>query len=235
MENSFGSKNKSLGEQGGFRRASSVFKNGERPVMSAVYFPGGGEHINVGAVWDNDMNAGALSLKLDVANLPWDHETVRIHLFPKESFWNKRLVEALKNREARLEKQISEPGKRHGLPPIYRCVLYVEDRLPSGDVAQKKRIEVGAVWGSLDSMELHLQLHLSELPADAGTRFALLLFPSITDKKESATALREPATVASLPRAALRDALVETVAASPKAPNQELTKGEEGVVCGLAS
>lgn len=150
----------------------------ERPVMSIVKFVKGGEAISVGAVWDNSLPSGALTMRLDLSKINTDAEVIRCSVFPKESFARKVVCGLLTEIEHKIRQRMVAPEEPDPkLPPLFKCVLYIETPNPETGELITKRQEVGALWPNYASGDLDLQLRLHVIPKDKLPKLTLLVFP----------------------------------------------------------
>ncbi len=165
----------------------------ERPVMSIVRFVKGGEAISVGAVWDNALPSGALTMRLDLSKIDTDAEVIRLSVFPKESFARKVVWGLLTEIEHKIRTRMEAPEKPDPrLPPLFKCVLYIENADKETGEITTTRQEVGALWPNYASGDLDLQLRLHVIPKDKLPKLTLLVFPHRRRLEMSGQVERKP-------------------------------------------
>lgn len=165
----------------------------ERPVMSVVRFVKGGEAINVGAVWDNSLPSGALTMRLDLSAINTDAEVIRLAVFPKESFARKVVWGLLTEIEHKIRTRMEAPEKPDPkLPPLFKCVLYLDEANKETGEVTTRRQEVGAFWPNYANGDLELQLRLHVIPKDKLPKLTLLVFPHRRRLEMSGQAEKKP-------------------------------------------
>lgn len=170
----------------------------ERPVMSVVRFVKNGEAKNIGAVWDNGLPSGALTMRLDLTEIDTEAPVIRLTVFPKESFARKVVYGLLTEIEHRIRSRMEAPEKPDPrLPPLFKCVLYVETtNATTGEVTTERR-EVGAFWPNYASGDMDLQLRLHVIPKEMLPKITLLVFPHRRRLEMSGQAQNKPGPVGS--------------------------------------
>ena len=139
----------------------------EKPVISFVCFkaedtfnPESSNAISCGGAWDKGWKNGALSIKLDLTEVPnaYVQDSLRLKGFVKSSYQDTVLTELVKSIESRYITRLK--GEDNPVVPIFDIVL--KRTLENNET---ESIRVGCIWrGSLQNLILNVYLEPQLIP-----------------------------------------------------------------------